>query len=485
MQEYNTEGVLTFSKIFKYLKKALPVILVTMLVSVIIGVMVTALGNKSYKQYETQAVIELTYEGADKGLAPDGGLFDKANFISIEKIETVLNNLDLSSKFSASDIRNAFVITPRYSESIMNILNSTTNTDELMKLLEGIQPTSYSIKLYYTNINNLSKENSLDIVKGVIDENVKTVSDAVYKKFELPGGIADSSYLNSYTHLEYVTVMGDYLSSYKNTIKLMNNSEAFTSVFAKLEYLESQNNILNDYIVSNGLLTVEDKTRTTVNLKKTIKALEEREALIISNIKNVSDTIAMLVPKFDSAPTVNQGTSGVIILPDYTEVLKPLTATLDNLYKEQLIVTQQKKKTEAQHDKIDAITPIDTIGADELAKIESLKNELHEGIKYISSDLQNQAENIAMVYGVKTTLAPVNLVSVESSSKSMFINVVISLLVGFVAGLVIYAIIEKYVLKRRQQLAVSDNTSTLEIKEIAQEEEQKEVNNEATINNKE
>lgn len=485
MQDYNTESVLTFSKLFKYLKKALPVIMIAMLISVIIGVVITSLGNKTYRQYETQAVIELTYEGADKGLAPDGGLFDKANFISIEKVETVLNNLDLSSKFSASDIRNAFVITPRYSESIMNILNSTTNTDELMKLLEGIQPTSYSIKLYYTNINNLSKENSLDIVKGIIDENVKTVSDAVYKKFELPGGIVDSAYLNSYTHLEYVTVMGNYLNSYKNTIQLMSNSDAFNSVYAKLEYLESQNSILNDYILTNGLLTVEDKTRTTVNLNITIEVLNEREALIISNIKNVSDTIAMLVPKFNSVPTVNQGTNGVIILPDYTEVLKPLTATLDSLYKEHLIVTQQQKKTQAQLDKIDAITPIDTIGADELAKIKSLKNELHEGIKYISSDLQNQAENTAMIYGVKTTLAPVNLTNVQSSSKNMIINVVISLVVGFIAGLIIYAIIEKIVLKRREQLATANNAPTLEVNEIAQDENVSDDKNETSKNNKE
>lgn len=485
MQEYNTESVLTFSKLFKYLKKALPVIMIAMLISVIIGVVITSLGNKTYRQYETQAVIELTYEGADKGLAPDGGLFDKANFISIEKVETVLNNLDLSSKFSASDIRNAFVITPRYSESIMNILNSTTNTDELMKLLEGIQPTSYSIKLYYTNINNLSKENSLDIVKGIIDENVKTVSDAVYKKFELPGGIVDSAYLNSYTHLEYVTVMGNYLNSYKNTIQLMSNSDAFNSVYAKLEYLESQNSILNDYILTNGLLTVEDKTRTTVNLNITIEVLNEREALIISNIKNVSDTIAMLVPKFNSVPTVNQGTNGVIILPDYTEVLKPLTATLDSLYKEHLIVIQQQKKTQAQLDKINAITPIDTIGADELAKIKSLKNELHEGIKYISSDLQNQAENTAMIYGVKTTLAPVNLTNVQSSSKNMIINVVISLVVGFIAGLIIYAIIEKIVLKRREQLATANNAPTFEVNEIAQDENVSDDKNETSKNNKE
>lgn len=485
MQEYNTEDVLTFSKIFKYLKKALPVILVTMLVSVIIGVIVTALGNKSYKQYETQAVIELTYEGADIGLAPDGGLFDKANLVSIDKIEAVLNELNLSSKFSASDIRNAFLITPRYSESIMKILNSTTNTDDLLALLEGIQPTSYSIKLYYTNVQNLSKENSYDIVKGIIDQNVMTVSDALYKKFEMPGGVVDSAYLDAYTHLEFVTVMGDYLTSYKNTILSLSNSDAFSAAYAKVEYLENKNNILRDYIISNNLLTADDQNRTKISLEKTIENLELRETAINTNIDNVSKTIAMLAPKFDTTSTVSQVNSGTIILPDYTEVLKPLTATLNGLFKEQIATMQQLSEAKARLEEIKNITPIESIGADELTKIVSLKSELHDGIKYISGELRNQAETTAMVYGVKTTLAPVNLTNVESSSKSMLISVVISLLVGFVAGLIIYAIIEKLVLKRRAQLATANNAPTLEVSDNAQGEEAKDANNEESENNKE
>lgn len=483
MQEYNTDGVLTFSKIFKYLKKALPVILVTMLVSVIIGVLVTVLDNKSNNSYETQAVIELTYEGADQGLAPDGGMFDKASLVSIDKIEAVLKELNLSEKFSASDIRNAFVITPRYSESIMNILNSTTNTDDLMVLLGSIQPTSYSIKLYYTNIKNMSKENSLDIVKGVIDKNVKTASDAMYKKFELPGGVVDGAYLDSYTHLEFVTVMGDYLASYKSTIKAMNNTSAFSTAYAKIEYLENQNNILDDYIVTNKLLTAEDKDRTTASLNKTIATLTLRKTAINTNIENVSKTIALLAPKSNSIATVSQTSSGAIILPDYTEVLKPLTATLDGLFKEQLVVMQQLSIANARNTEIEGITPIDAIGADELAKIISLKNELHEGIKNISAELKNQAENTAMIHGIKTTLAPVNSFSIESSSKTMIINVVLSILVGFVAGLIIYAIIEKLVLKRREQLATANDVSILEVSENAQGEEAKDADNEETENN--
>lgn len=485
MQEYNTESVLTFSKLFKYLKKALPVIMIAMLISVIIGVVVTSLSNKTYRQYETQAVIELTYEGADEGRAPDGGIFDKASLISIDKIETVLNNLNLSSKFSTTDIRNAFLITPRYSENIQNILNSTTATDELMNILASIQPTSYSIKLYYTNVENLTKDNSLDIVKGIIDENVKTVSNALYKKFELPGGIADNSYLNSYTHLEFVTVIGDYLHSYKNTIKLLSNSEEFNAAFGKLEYLESQNSILNDYIITNELLTKEDQTRTTVNLKKSIEDLKLTLNAIETNIKNVSDTIAMLIPNTGATTTANQSNSGIVVPPDYSEVLKPLTATLDRLYREQLALIQQRDKTQAQYDKIAAITPVDNIGEKELARIISFKSELYEGIKSVSNELKNQAENTAMIYGVKTTLAPVNLTNVQSSSKNMIINVVISLVVGFIAGLIIYAVIEKLVLKRREQLATANNAPTLEGNEIAQDENVSDDKNETSKNNKE
>lgn len=485
MQEYNTDGVLTFSKIFKYLKKALPVVLVTMLISVIIGVLVTVLDNKSNNSYETQAVVELTYEGADLGLAPDGGMFDKASLVSIDKIEAVLKELNLSEKFSATDIRNAIVIAPRYSENIMNILNSTTNTDDLMKLLEGIQPTSYSIKLYYTNIKNLSKENSLDIVQGVINENIKSMSNAMYKKFELLGGVVDGAYLDSYTHLEFVTVMGDYLASYKSTIKTMNNSDAFNAAYAKIEYLENQNSILSDYILNNNLLTEEDKSRTKTNLEKVQATLKAKEQTITTNIKNVSDTIALIASRSNAIATVSQTSSGAIILPDYTEVLKPLTDTLDGLFKEQLVVMQQLSNVGERLAKIDGVTPIDAIGTDELAKIKSLKNELHKGIKNISDELKNQAENIAIINGIKTTLAPVNTFSVESSTKTMIINVVLSILVGFVAGLIIYAIIEKLVLKRKAQLATANNAPTLVVSENAQGEEAKDANNEESEDSKE
>lgn len=463
MQEYNTDGVLTFSKIFKYLKKALPVLLITMMVAVIISVIITAVGKKDDKQYETQAVIELTYTGADAGLAPDGGLFDKANLISIDKIETILNNLNLSSKFSASDIRNAFVVTPRYSESIMAILEKTTNTDELLKLLEGIKPTSYSIKLYYTNVANLSKENSLDIVKGVISENTKAISETLRNQFTLPGGIADKTYLESYTHLEYVTVMSNYLSSYKSTVNTMDNTVDIQNTVVKLNFLENQNDILYNYIVTNGLLTDDDKTRSLLSLKKQIDQLTAKLDVVNANIKNLTNTISQIVPKTDNGNVASQSNSGNIIIPDYSGVLETLTNGLLNLYNDQSWVMVQLSALEERYAEIDGINPVASIDGDSLKKINEFKQELYEGINYVSDALKQRADGIATIHGIKTTLDPVNLVNNESSSmvKNMIINVVISLLVGFVLGLIIYAIIEKNVLKHRKQLATNSANAPL------------------------
>lgn len=463
MQEYNTDGALTFSKIFKYLRKALPVLLITMMVAVIISVIITAVGKKDVNQYETQAVIELTYTGADAGLAPDGGLFDKANLISVDKIETVLNNLNLSSKFSASDIRNAFVISPRYSESIMAILEKTTNTDELLKLLEGIQPTSYSIKLYYTNVANLSKENSLDIVKGIISENTKAISETLRKQFTLPGGIADKTYLEAYTHLEYVTVMSNYLSSYKSTVNTMDNTVDIQNTVVKLNFLENQNDILYNYIVKNGLLTDDDKTRSLLTLKKQLERIEANLDVVNANIKNLTDTISQLVPKTQNGIVASQTNSGNIIIPDYSSVLETLTNGLLSLYNEQSWLMVQLSALEERYAEINGIAPVESIDSDSLKKINEFKQELYEGINYVSDALKQRAEGIATVHGIKTTLDPVNLVNNESSSmvKNMIINVVISLLVGFVAGLIIYAIIEKNVLKHRKQLAINNANASL------------------------
>lgn len=463
MQEYNTDGVLTFSKIFKYLKKALPVLLITMMVAVIISVIITAVGKKDDKQFETQAVIELTYTGADAGLAPDGGLFDKANLISIDKIETILNNLNLASKFSASDIRNAFVITPRYSESIMAILEKTTNTDDLLKLLEGIKPTSYSIKLYYTNVANLSKENSLDIVKGVISENTKAISETLRNQFTLPGGIADKTYLESYTHLEYVTVMSNYLSSYKSTVNTMDNTVDIQNTVVKLNFLENQNDILYNYIVTNGLLTDDDKTRSLLTLKKQIDQLTAKLDVVNANIKNLTDTISQIVPKTDNGNVASQSNSGNIIIPDYSGVLETLTNGLLNLYNDQSWVMVQLSALEERYSEINGIAPVASIDSDSLKKINEFKQELYEGINYVSDALKQRADGIATIHGIKTTLDPVNLVNNESATmiKSMIINVVISLLVGFVLGLIIYAIIEKNVLKHRKQLATNNINAAL------------------------
>lgn len=463
MQEYNTDGVLTFSKIFKYLKKALPVLLITMMVAVIISVIITAVGKKDDKQFETQAVIELTYTGADAGLAPDGGLFDKANLISIDKIETILNNLNLASKFSASDIRNAFVITPRYSESIMAILEKTTNTDDLLKLLEGIKPTSYSIKLYYTNVANLSKENSLDIVKGVISENTKAISETLRNQFTLPGGIADKTYLESYTHLEYVTVMSNYLSSYKSTVNTMDNTVDIQNTVVKLNFLENQNDILYNYIVTNGLLTDDDKTRSLLTLKKQIDQLNAKLDVVNANIKNLTNTISQIVPKTDNGNVASQSNSGNIIIPDYSGVLETLTNGLLNLYNDQSWVMVQLSALKERYSEINGIAPVASIDSDSLKKINEFKQELYEGINYVSDALKQRADGIATIHGIKTTLDPVNLVNNESASmiKNMIINVVISLLVGFVLGLIIYAIIEKNYIKHKKHLATNSANAPL------------------------
>ncbi len=118
------------------------------------------------------ADMQLTFDGAAEGIAPDGRRFDIGELTSDEVIAEALKASGLDSKYSVEQISKSLVVAGAYPEDILNqtmsyesLLDFTTNRT---LTTERFNPTLFTVKLYNHFDSRISQSNLEKLLKNIL-----------------------------------------------------------------------------------------------------------------------------------------------------------------------------------------------------------------------------------------------------------------------------------------------------------------------------
>lgn len=446
-------NVMTFKNLFSYLKRALPVILVTMLITIIIGVIILSVNTFSNVNEETQSVIELTYRGADQGLDINGNKFDKNSLKAIDKINAAVAKVD--NTLSPSEIYDNLTIEGSYSSNIQELLNNAPNSEELLKLLNGasLVPTQYTLRMDYTKVQGLTKEKSRSVMEELIAINQREYYAELDSSQYINVEIYDNT--NIYNYAEFNSLMRLQTKNLESIAACYTSKE---KIYNKIQYIEQMLNKLENFIYTNKAFNVEQKA----NMLSALQADYNYYNNLAETAKNNADAIKTIIQEYDIPITVKP--DGTIIQVDINSTQYDKMFDKHNEYatKANELAVVAAEIT----DKITiltAITPADTIDEEISNTVTMQRNLIASELKALAvnvKSLQNEMINNGVENnGIKIVMASVNVKSNDVSIKLLLLNVIIMLVVGFAGGIIIYQIINTVFKNRKSKKGDNNDDS--------------------------
>lgn len=446
-------NVMTFKNLFSYLKRALPVILVTMLITIIIGVIILSVNTFSNVNEETQSVIELTYRGADQGLDINGNKFDKNSLKAIDKINAAVAKVD--NTLSPSEIYDNLTIEGSYSSNIQELLNNATNSEELLKLLNGasLVPTQYTLRMDYTKVQGLTKEKSRSVMEELIAINQREYYAELDSSQYINVEIYDNT--NIYNYAEFNSLMRLQTKNLESIAACYTSKE---KIYNKIQYIEQMLNKLENFIYTNKAFNVEQKAKMLSALQADYNYYNN----LAETASNNADAIKTIIQEYDIPITVKP--DGTIIQVDINSTQYDKMFDKHNEYatKANELAVVAAEIT----DKITiltAITPADTIDEEISNTITMQRNLIASELKALAvnvKSLQNEMINNGVENnGIKIVMASVNVKSNDVSIKLLLLDVIIMLVVGFAGGIIIYQIINTVFKNRKSKKGDNNDDS--------------------------
>ena len=230
------------------------------LLGVILSVILFCLDKKPVT---ASAKMQLAFNGAAEGIAPDGRIYDIYELTSDEVIAEALKKAGLDDKYAVAKVRESLAVAGTYPEDIVNqtmsyesLLDFTTNRT---LTAERFYPTLFTVELNNKFDAKISKKNLELILKNIL---------AVYKeKFA-------KTYTQGAPAAESTFVLSQY--DYPQQLEILQQRLAIVSRYAQ-EMYEKEPTFrfggagFNDIVVRLNALTDSDIGRLNANL--TLNAL--------------------------------------------------------------------------------------------------------------------------------------------------------------------------------------------------------------------
>ena len=215
------------------------------------------------KPASASARLQLTFDGAAEGIAPDGRRFDINELASDEVVAEALKAAGLDSRYSVEKIRQSLVVAGAYPEDIVNqtmsyesLLDFTTNRT---LTAERFNPTLFTVKLN----NNFDPKISQKDLESIL-KNILTVYKAKFAEAYTQGVPSNAA----------TFVLSDY--DYPQQLEILQQRLAIVSRYAEEMYekeptFKYRGAGFNDIVVRLNALTDSDIGRLNANL--TLNAL--------------------------------------------------------------------------------------------------------------------------------------------------------------------------------------------------------------------
>ncbi len=300
--------------------------------------------------------VELTFDGAASGKAPNGEKYDIGELTSDEVITEGLRRSGLEGKVTAEQVRSNLIVQGSYPE---NIISQLISYDSLMDFntrrtvtADDYYPTLYSVKLYHRFDGKLSDQE----VKTLLQEIVKAFRDTfavryayVFQPEELPVDLSEYDYSQQ---LSAISVEISEAAAYAQEIYLehslfLYHGMSFNDICLRFtSLLENDINTLNASVTMNAL--TKNGARMYMQNEYTLFTLKNR----LEKMQAYRDKVDELIAKYEKNEVIYLSTTESLTKIDgnssktYDQLVERRKSISDTIIQLQSSITTYEKRQE-------------------------------------------------------------------------------------------------------------------------------------------
>lgn len=271
-------------------KKSLPVlwrrIIGILCAALVVGIIVSFVTFFKSQSADTISVsLQMSFDGAADGIAPNGYRFDVTELLSDEVLEKALKASALDSKYTAEELRKCITLSGRYPKDIVNqtmsydsLLNFTANRE---LTVDKFHPTQFTITMSNASSSEMTKPQMEKLLKNIMaayKEYFATVSVMGRPGESEPFELAEYDYTQQLEIIERrIEIMMEYATElYTKEPSFRSNGTGFNDIAVRL------NNLVNNDI-------------SRISAKLTLNALTKNPERLLSQyryeLKNLNNQL--------------------------------------------------------------------------------------------------------------------------------------------------------------------------------------------------
>lgn len=471
-EEASQEVIVTFSGIFHKLKKYF---MLWFMIAVVIGILVLVIGiiNKNSPRTPVATLVSFTYDGVEKGKAPDGSKFDYNTLKSPLIIQAALDELSYDSEL-VENIRAGIAIEGRIPADAIDRITTYKNVYETAASVSAAQamldttwyPTQYTVKLDYSALK-ISRAEAATILNTMMD----CYRDWFFERYGFNEALGEAVATLDYTNYDYaeaVDMFDDTLSSLASYISGLSASDSsrFRSTetgytFADLKkgissIRELDLDILSSFISVNNV--TKDKDRLLAYYEYRIENLSREQVIYEEELATIAESIAQY--EKDQIIVFSDGTQGMN--SQFTEASEQYDKMISQKISVQSTLSSTKQRINYYKDRILALKTKHVGATDKVERVEAdlakLSERINEMIDVVNRTADDYYENVSLANSY-SILVPATA-SVAASSFSAVRSIIIPafvleclLVVLYVCVALFEAVVEQYNKNRRKAAA--------------------------------
>ncbi|MBP5489002.1 MAG: hypothetical protein J6Y10_00175 [Lachnospiraceae bacterium] len=271
-------------------KKSLPVlwrrIIGILCAALVIGIIVSFVTFFKSQSADTISVsLQMSFDGAADGIAPNGYRFDVTELLSDEVLEKALKASAMDSKYTAEELRKCITLSGRYPKDIVNqtmsydsLLNFTANRE---LTVDKFHPTQFTITMSNASSSEMTKPQMEKLLKNIMaayKEYFATVSVMGRPAESEPFDLAEYDYTQQLEIIERrIEILMEYATElYTKEPSFRSNGTGFNDIAVRL------NNLVNNDI-------------SRISAKLTLNALTKNPERLLSQyryeLKNLNNQL--------------------------------------------------------------------------------------------------------------------------------------------------------------------------------------------------
>lgn len=426
-RQENFNSGLTFGDVLKFLKKAVPMLLICVILCLIVGAIVgVGISLSDETNGNIQGTIELTYDGIEQGRAPNGTTYNSDSIRDVQTISATLTNLGLNNKYDIAAIRNAIKIT-----GVTPKKDANDDKPEVM-------PTKFNVTFNYKVINGMTKNEAISIVDNVMNTYIKNfekkyiVSNVMTVNFLTEADIKSSDFVEIFNIITNELQYGsNYLSTLSDKQFVASSGDSVATMMTKIESFSQKLNLIVASTKKNCI--VRNKEATLEYLNYEIKQTEDKIKVKEETIKSIKEFLELYNKQYPSVSLSGGSVANITV---------PKSDVFDNEFKKLTTLKEEIEKLSLRKDEYTSWVT-DLTGAVSPATQEAIQkaeNSIIELTKGINEFIERYNE-FAEEYSGKELASDVKIISAASPVSSIatvpWLRIMlISLGVGVVLGLV-------------------------------------------------